>query len=148
MIYDCFTFFNELDVLEIRLHVLADVVDRFVLVEARQTFQRGSKPLYYRDNLDRFKSFADRIEHIVVDEFPPGASGPFDCEFWQRNSIRLGIQNAAIGDTIMISDVDEIPKPECVIAAASRGGVTIFRQLMFSYFLNCLHLAKDGSAKP
>ena len=73
MIYDCFTFFNELDVLEIRLHVLAEVVDRFVLVEARQTFQRGAKPLYYAENLDRFGPFADRIEHIVVDEFPQDA---------------------------------------------------------------------------
>ena len=48
----------------------------------------------------------------------------------------------------MISDVDEIPRPESVIAAAERGGITIFRQLMFSYFLNCLHLADDGSPQP
>ena len=37
MIYDCFSFFNELDLLEIRLNVLKDVVDKFMLVEATKT---------------------------------------------------------------------------------------------------------------
>src|SRR3954454_8513585 len=116
MIYDCFTFFNELDVLEIRLHVLEEVVDRFVLVEARQTFQRGAKPLYYAENRDRFAAFADRIDHVVVDEFPDEAIGAFACEAWQRNSIQRGIRSAATGDTILVSDADEIPRPECVVA--------------------------------
>src|SRR3954451_4428807 len=98
MIYDCFTFFNELDVLEIRLHVLEEVVDRFVLVEARQTFQRDAKPLYYAENRDRFASFADRIEHVVVEEFPEEATGTWGCEAWQRNAIRLGIADANVGD--------------------------------------------------
>jgi beta-1,4-mannosyl-glycoprotein beta-1,4-N-acetylglucosaminyltransferase len=145
MIYDCFTFFNELDLLEIRLHVLAEVVDRFVLVEARQTFQRGEKPLYYAENRGRFSSFADRIEHVAVDEFPEEATGAFACESWQRNAIRHGIKDAEAGDTILISDLDEIPRPECVTAAAKRGGVTVFRQLMFCYFLNYLHLREDGT---
>ena len=145
MIYDCFTFFNELDVLEIRLHVLAEVVDRFVLVEARQTFQRGTKPLYYAENRDRFAAFTDRIEHVVVDEFPDEAAGAFGCEAWQRNAIRLGIRDAGVGDTILVSDVDEIPRPECVAAAAKRGGVTVFRQVMCCYFLNCVHLRADGT---
>ena len=38
MVYDCFQFFNELDILKIRLHVLSDVVDRFVISEATETF--------------------------------------------------------------------------------------------------------------
>jgi len=69
MIYDCFTFFNELDLLEIRLNVLKDVVDRFVLVEATQTFTGRPKPLYYKENAARFAAFADRIIHVVVDDF-------------------------------------------------------------------------------
>ena len=50
MLYDCFTFFNELDILEIRLNEMAPVVDRFVLVEARKTFQGADKPLYFEEN--------------------------------------------------------------------------------------------------
>jgi beta-1,4-mannosyl-glycoprotein beta-1,4-N-acetylglucosaminyltransferase len=144
MIYDAFPFFNELDVLEIRLHVLAEVVDRFVLVEARKTFQRGDKPLHYAANKERFNAFADRIEHVVVDDFPAEASDARACEIWQRNAIRLGLRGAALGDTVLISDVDEIPRPECVVTAARRGGVTVFRQLMFCYFLNYIHLRDDG----
>src|SRR4051794_27673843 len=147
LIYDCFMFFNELDVLEIRLNVLAEVVDRFVLVEARQTHQRGGKPLHYADNRDRFASFADRIEHVVVDEFPEEATGTWGCENWQRNAIRRGIRDAKIGDTILISDVDEIPRPEFVAAADQRRGVTVSRQLLCSYFLNCVHLQEDGTVK-
>jgi beta-1,4-mannosyl-glycoprotein beta-1,4-N-acetylglucosaminyltransferase len=147
MIYDCFTFFNELDVLEIRLHVLAEIVDRFVLVEARQTFQRGDKPLYYAENRDRFAPFGDRIEHVVVEEFPAEATDALACEIWQRNAIRRGIRDAEVGDTILISDVDEIPRPESVTSAAERGGVSVFRQLMFSYFLNYVHLDENGAPR-
>lgn len=50
MIYDCFTFFNELNLLEIRLNILNDVVDKFVLVEATKTFSGKDKPLYYEQN--------------------------------------------------------------------------------------------------
>ena len=45
MIYDCFAFFNELDLLEIRLNALDEVVDRFVLVEATRTFQKKEKQI-------------------------------------------------------------------------------------------------------
>lgn len=54
MIIDCFTFFNELDVLEIRLRELDGVVDRFVLVEATLTHQGKPKPLLYAENKERF----------------------------------------------------------------------------------------------
>ena len=71
MIYDCFTFFNELDLLEIRLNVLKDVVDKFVLVESVKTFTGRDKELFFEKNKDRFAAFADRIIHLVVREFPP-----------------------------------------------------------------------------
>ncbi|HXP48954.1 MAG TPA: hypothetical protein VN922_03315, partial [Bacteroidia bacterium] len=70
MVYDCFTFFNELDILEIRLNVLDKVVDKFVLVEATRTHQGKEKPLYYNENKTRYVAFADRIIHIIIDTFP------------------------------------------------------------------------------
>lgn len=70
MIYDCFTFFNELELLELRLHELADVVDKFVLVEATKTHSNKSKPLYYWENRSRFGEFHDKIIHIIVDDLP------------------------------------------------------------------------------
>lgn len=42
MIFDCFTFFNELELLELRLHELAGVVDKFVLVSDLDEIPRAS----------------------------------------------------------------------------------------------------------
>ena len=49
-VYDTFLFFNELDLLEIRLNILDDYVDYFVLCEANQTFSGKDKKLYYKEN--------------------------------------------------------------------------------------------------
>ena len=57
MVYDCFCFFNELDLLEIRLNTLDKVVDRFILVESQLTHSGHSKPLYYANNKHRFSKF-------------------------------------------------------------------------------------------
>ena len=72
MVYDCFQFFNELDILKIRLNVLAPVVDRFVISEATETFSGIKKPLYYEENKELFAAFQDRIIHVVVDDTPQG----------------------------------------------------------------------------
>ena len=50
MVYDCFQFFNELDILKLRLHIMDPVVDRFVISEATETFSGNPKPLYYEEN--------------------------------------------------------------------------------------------------
>ena len=64
MIYDCFPFFNELDILEIRLNSLAPYVDRFVLSEMDVTHSGRPKPFYFSENKDRFKDFP--IIHILT----------------------------------------------------------------------------------
>ncbi|MCB9169454.1 MAG: hypothetical protein H6594_03775 [Flavobacteriales bacterium] len=141
MIHDCFTFFNELDLLEIRLNELDDVVDRFVLVEATRTHQGKPKPLHYAENKHRFSAFHHKIEHVVVDRYPANA----DNDAWvfekhQRNSIAEGLRKTGPTDVVMISDVDEIPRPEKVREAMNRRGVRIFRQRMFYYYLNCQNI--------
>ena len=57
MVYDCFMFFNELDLLEIRLNILDPYVDYFVISECDTTFSGNPKKLYYEENKDRFKKF-------------------------------------------------------------------------------------------
>jgi beta-1,4-mannosyl-glycoprotein beta-1,4-N-acetylglucosaminyltransferase len=69
-IYDCFTFYNELDLLELRLQELYDHVDHFVLVEANRTFQNNSKPFYFGENQHRFARYMDKIIHIQVNDMP------------------------------------------------------------------------------
>jgi beta-1,4-mannosyl-glycoprotein beta-1,4-N-acetylglucosaminyltransferase len=67
-IIDCFTFYNELEMLEYRLKTLYDTVDYFVLSEATLTHVGKSKKMYYDKN--KFKEYADKIIHVIVDDFP------------------------------------------------------------------------------
>jgi len=66
-VIDCFTFYNELTVLEYRLATLIDIVDHFILVEARQTHMGKDKELYYLNNKERFSKYNHKIIHVVVD---------------------------------------------------------------------------------
>jgi beta-1,4-mannosyl-glycoprotein beta-1,4-N-acetylglucosaminyltransferase len=69
-IYDGFLFFNELDLLEIRLNTLNDVVDKFILVESSVTHSGLPKPFYFEENKERFSKFLDKIIHIKVTNTP------------------------------------------------------------------------------
>lgn len=109
-VWDCFTFFNELDILELRLTELDSVVDRFVIAEATRTFSNEPKPLYFADNRERFARFLPKIVHVVIDDLPAEGDA-WDREAFQRNAVARGLGEAAPDDVIMISDVDEIPFP-------------------------------------
>ena len=112
-IWDCFTFFNELDLLELRLSELDGVVDKFVIAEATRTFSYEEKPLAFQENRERFAPYLHKIVHVVVDDLP--ASGDaWEREAFQRNAVARGLGDASPDDVIMISDVDEIPFPEHV----------------------------------
>ena len=112
MVYDCFQFFNELDILKLRLHVMAPVVDKFVISEATETFSGMKKPLYYEENKALFKEFEDKIIHVVVDDTPEGDTHARDT--FQKNAVERGLVGCTDEDIIIFSDLDEIPNPEKV----------------------------------
>jgi len=141
MIYDCFLFHNELDLLEIRLHTLRDVVDRFVLVEATRTHQGEPKQLSYRDDRGRFCEFGDRIIAVVVDDLPEGEDPPHR-EHFQRNCIIRGLGQCGPDDLLLISDVDEIPRPQAIPRAVPAGALYVFEQTLYYYHLRCRGTAK------
>ena len=66
MILDCFTFYNELDLLDIRFNELYESIDYFVLVEASKTQSFLDKPFYFEENKNRFDTFLDKIIHIKI----------------------------------------------------------------------------------
>jgi beta-1,4-mannosyl-glycoprotein beta-1,4-N-acetylglucosaminyltransferase len=66
-IIDCFTFYNEFDILHYRLAALYDHVDYFILVEARTTHAGNPKPLFYMENEHLYERFRDKIIHMAVD---------------------------------------------------------------------------------
>ncbi|MBT7545415.1 MAG: hypothetical protein HN612_08765 [Kordiimonadaceae bacterium] len=69
-VFDCFIFFNELDLLELRLNVLDECVDYFVIVESAITFQGEDKEYFFEKNRSRFEKFADKIIYFKVEKSP------------------------------------------------------------------------------
>lgn len=141
MIYDCFLFFNELEILDLRLHELDPVVDKFVLVESPYTHSGKSKPLYYEKNKELFAEYSDKIIHIVApDIYIPGE--PIDRNrivARHREATRLGLQNANPDDIILFSDVDEIPKAAGLKFLRHGLDNKTYRSIvdMFYYAVNC-----------
>ena len=152
MVYDCFIFFNELDLLEIRLNELYDVVDKFVLVEANRTFQNTPKPFFYELNKERFSRFSDKIIHIKLTDYPMfipiiNPFSPWKIEFFQRNAIVRGLKDCQPDDVILISDVDEIPNKKVLQDLIAGGVDKIYglRMDLFLYFLDNKLLFDPGS---
>ena len=112
-IIDSFIFYNELAMLEYRLHLLYPIVDHFVLVESTKTFMGTPKELFFQLNRQRFERFLDKILHVVVDDMPE-SENPWVREEHQRNAIDRGLQSLSLEptDLVMVSDVDEIPNPQ------------------------------------
>lgn len=144
-VYDCFPFFNELDVLEIRLEELWDVVDRFIIVEAIKTHSNKPKPLYFNENLKRFEKYLNKITYYVVEDIP--AYSPNDTwtiERHQRDCIMRCLNDCSDDDVVIISDVDEIPSKHAVEDYLSRysdgrkTGLKCFEQSLSYYYLNCV----------
>jgi hypothetical protein len=137
-IYDCFMFFNELELLKMRLSELDPVVDHFVLVECVET-QRGTpKALYFQENRHLFEPYLSKIIHVIVDERHPEME-LWDREHYQRECIARGLEGCDAADTILISDLDEIPRPELVPSIASRikkKGIVACQMSIYFYQLN------------
>jgi beta-1,4-mannosyl-glycoprotein beta-1,4-N-acetylglucosaminyltransferase len=122
MVYDCFVFYNEIDLLEIRLNELNEVVDYFVLVEGEKTFQGKDKILFYDENKDNqnLVKFKDRIIHLKVpsSEFISEKEGcrlfSLANESMSFNYIRHGLHNAKDDDIIIVGPLDEIPKASTI----------------------------------
>lgn len=145
-VIDCFTFFNELEVLDLRLNILQDIVDLHILVESNQTFSGKSKPLFYRDNSNLFQRFSNRIVPIEVMDMPTSPKNRWEREFHQRNSIMRGLRLAGAEpeDIILIGDVDEIPRPKKLVEILRSPLDTplILGQNLFRYYLNLLDTSK------
>lgn len=137
MVYDCFQFFNELDILKIRLNVLAPIVDKFVISEATETFSGLKKPLYYEENKEMFAEFADKIIHVVVEDTPEGDTHYRDT--FQKNAVTRGLEGCTDDDIIIFSDLDEIPNPDKIVEILKdfqKDKIYHFAQRLFYCYLN------------
>ncbi len=138
MVYDCIPFFNELDILKLRLNILDPIVDRFIIEEATVTFSGEPKELCFEKNKEMFQEFLPKIEYIVVNNSPKDVTTHVRDNF-QKNALERGLKNAAPEDVIILSDVDEIPNPVAlknVIAEFDPDKIYHFAQRMFYCFIN------------
>jgi beta-1,4-mannosyl-glycoprotein beta-1,4-N-acetylglucosaminyltransferase len=163
-IYDCFTFFNELDLLEIRLTELSDAVDYFVIVEAKRKHNGEPKELIFNKNKQRYRKWFRKIIYVstdlpelnFIDKFLIALEktciykavrwltinfglGRWKLENYQRNMIIKGLKDCSDNDMIMVSDADEIPRAEIIKKAvnlAVSGKMVEFEQNVFYYYLN------------
>lgn len=125
-IYDCFVFNNEFDILSLRLKLLNEKVEKFILVESKQTHSGISKPAFFEQNKELFEEYSDKIVNIVIDKFPdrmiyqPSETDVPEHlhihwfrENYQRNEILKGLYKIGLNpdDVVLISDLDEIPDP-------------------------------------
>ena len=147
-IYDCFPFFNELDLLEIRLNEMNEIVDYFVIVESEKTHQNEIKKLFYLENSDdyRFSKFKDKIIHVTI------KSEEFTSDTWynerlQFSSILRGLTNAEPEDFVIIGAADEIPKKSTIERLINQNFNSIghLQQMFFYFYLDTKYrIASDG----
>jgi beta-1,4-mannosyl-glycoprotein beta-1,4-N-acetylglucosaminyltransferase len=132
MTYDCFTFFNELDLLEIRLNILDPYVDYFVIGESKQTFSGKEKPLYFLESEDRFKKWANKIIRVEIE--PADFSNAFERAAYQKDSLRYILMSrpANNSDIVYFGDLDEIWKPQKI----TDDKVYNLQQLNYCYYLD------------
>lgn len=141
MVYDCIPFFNELDILKLRLNILDPFVDRFVIEEATVTFSGEKKELFFEKNREMFKEFLPKITHIIVDDTPEDTSeyATFVRDYYQKNRLIEGLSEAGDDDIIIFGDADEIPNPAVlkkIIDGFDKEKVYHLAQRNFYVFLN------------
>src|SRR6056300_10518 len=150
-IFDCFMYFDEEIILDIRLNILEDFVDYFVIVESTYNHKGQKRDLKF--NFNKFLQFKNKIIYVVYDEKPKGIHEIFDNdseeikshkyiensllrENGQRNFILHGLNKADDNDIILISDVDEIPNLENINFNEIKNKIILFKQEMFYYKFN------------
>lgn len=139
MIYDCIPFFNELDILKLRMQILAPYVDRFVLEESSVTFSGKKKEMLFAKNREMFREFEDKITYIAVDNSPMSGVTTHERDKFQKNQLIRGLSACQPDDIIIFSDVDEIPNPETlqkILEHFDPLKVYHLAQRMFYCFLN------------
>ncbi len=145
---DCFMYFDEDLILEIRLNTLNKIVDKFVIVEATKDHAGRDKKLNF--NLENFSKFKNKIDYIIVDNIPTEVGS--NKKNWhenhirdqfQRNSLSKGYENCDYDDFIMISDIDEIPDPEKIKEFDVKNKYACFLQKNFQSKLNLLNITNE-----
>ena len=146
-IYDCFQYFNEDHMVELRLNILDKYVNYFVISESTRTHQ--GKPKKINFDINKFDKFKHKIKFIIADykkeiDFNNHTGGESPVEQHQRNSLIEGIKDAKPDDYIVLSDSDEIPDFTKIKNIKFIKKYLAFSQKMFMYKLNLQNLTESN----
>lgn len=140
-VFDCINYNGEQEMLDIRLNVLDGVVDYFIISECEVTFTELVKPLFFKEQKQRFKKFWRKI--IFREIQPILLGGAWLNERYQRNTLWLLLNEIAKEeDAILYSGVDEIPKPEKIFENRNKDKA-VFMMKPCYYWINCLSNESD-----
>ena len=153
-IYDCFMYFDEDLLLDLRLNSLNKYIKKFVITEATYTHNGNKKKLNF--DINNFKKFRDKIEYIVVENPPQNILKLVEGEpkdkrgeklilngmardYFQRENLAKGLKEATSDDLILISDLDELPNLKNLNFKDIKNNIVIFEQKMFYYKFNLFY---------
>ena len=155
-IYDCFMFFDEEMLLDLRLNIMDKYVDKFVITEATYTHSGRPKKLVF--DINKFSKFKDKIIYIVVDKEPPDlfeieesdrdekdtrgqklVLNGYKRDNYQRQKAQQALNDIDPEDWILINDIDEIPNLKNVDIRNVKNKLLIFKQKIFYYKFNLLY---------
>lgn len=154
-VFDCFTFFNEVDLLEFRLRVLNNYVDYFVIAESNLTFNGKQKPYNFAAVKEKFKAWEHKIIYLPVRQSADGLSFENDTKYnpqsaaWkleneQRNALIAAAKYMSDEDMVLVSDLDEIPDPRILKKLKLPEEPMAFSLLFHYYFLNCQNVGTQS----
>lgn len=153
--FDCFTFFNELDLLEFRLKLLNNVVDYFVIAESNLTHAGKPKPWNFEEAKKRFTPWQHKIIYLQVEQSTDGLDfntsitsyTPTTAAWQLENGQRMALQqiNNRIKDEdrVIVSDLDELPHPERLKKINTDESPVSLSMIFHYYFLNCQNVGAE-----
>ena len=145
-IYDCFQYFNEEHIADLRFNIMNEFVDYFVIVESTVNHQGNEKKLHF--DINKYSKFKKKIKYIIVDDTPDNFKKPHEggeslVEQHQRNSLMKVLSKADDNDIIILSDVDEIPDLN-KLNLFNKKNYAVFSQKMFMYKINFLNIDENN----
>ena len=153
-LFDCTTYYDEELIIDLRLNMLNQYVDKFIICEAKFSHSGRKKKLNF--DINKFKKFKDKIIYLVVDQQPKNIFNVLDSDtkeqrgeklilngmardYFQRENLSRGISESDDDDLILISDLDEIPNLKNINLSKINNQIIIFEQKMFYYKLNLFY---------
>ena len=150
-IYDCFMFYDEDLIAELRFNILNQYINEFIVVESKYTHSGEKRELLF--NINKYPNFKNKINYIVLENEPDNLEKVYDDdtedkknskyimnalkrENYHRNEISKGLNKASPEDLILISDVDEIPNLSKLDINKINNEIILFKQNFYYYKLN------------